>query len=65
MGARREQAERIGLPRFANDIGDGPALDNSARVHDSEIVGNLDCHADVMCNEDDGKTEIALQFAQD
>src|SRR5262245_41234063 len=65
VGAGRQEPERIGMPRFADNVKDGTELDNFARIHDRDLVRHFHGHADIVGDEDDCQTKVALQLPQD
>ena len=52
------------MPRLADHRLGGPGLDEAARVHDGEAVGDLDGHAHVVGDEDHRHAQLPLQPAQ-
>src|SRR5215831_19364544 len=65
VDAGRQEPERIGMPRFADNVEHGTELDNFARIHDRDLVRHFHGHADIVGDEHDCQTKVALQLPQD
>src|SRR3954467_8590707 len=63
MHGRGEQTGRTGMGRRTQDLGNGPAFDDTAGVHDYDRVGDLRRDAEVMGDEDPSDVQLAVQWA--
>src|SRR5439155_19764142 len=62
---RSEQCARIRMSRLAHHLVQRAGFHDPAAIHDSDAVGYLDRHPDVVSDEDDRHPELALQLAQE
>jgi len=61
---RSEQTRCVRMGRRAQDLGNRPALDEAAGIHDRHSVGDLGGDAEIMGDEDHPHAQLALQPAQ-
>ncbi len=60
---RLQQRLRVRMLRAAEDVGDGPSLDDPARVHDRDLVDHLGDHAEVVGDQQDRHAEPLAQLS--
>jgi hypothetical protein len=63
IGMGRQQSSRVGMGRLAHDAA-AVSINDAARIHDGDVVGDFDRHPDVMSDKYDCEAEFALQLAQ-
>ena len=59
-----QKAGGVWVPRRLEDREDVADLDNPARVHDDDAIGELCDQAEVVCDEDDRRLRLALRGLQ-
>ena len=60
---RAEQAPGVGMLGVVEDLVERPLLDDPARVHDGDAVGDVRHHAQVVGHEDYRRTRLVAQLA--
>ena len=64
MNGRGKEADGVGMLRRTQDLGNRPALDDAARIHDRDRIGDFGSNAEIVCDKDHAHAELALQPAQ-
>ena len=59
-----QQTGRVGVPGRPEQVGSGSLLDEAARVHDSELFGDLGDHAQVMGDKDHREPPLGTQVGE-
>jgi len=61
---RRHQRLRIGVHRLFIQRGPGTFLDDAPEIHHRDAIGNAPHHREVVCDEQIGEAQLALQILQ-
>jgi hypothetical protein len=60
-GSRVQQLARVFLLRILQDASSGAILDDSAILHNGDIVADLSCDAEIMSDEEDCNLKALLE----